>query len=75
MDDPRPLWAVLEALGACGSAPVAETMVDERRLSDLMTTVANSIVEHWNVLAGVPTVEVLQSIERILDRYDRRIRH
>jgi hypothetical protein len=71
---PRALWAVLEAYGVPGAAPVAETGVGDRRLGHLMTIVAKAIVEHWNVLSRVPTNETLRDNERIQNRYARRIR-
>jgi hypothetical protein len=71
---PRPLWTVLEAYGAGGEAPVAESRVDDRRLSRLMTAAASAITKHWDVLSTPPTEETLRNIERILNRYARRIR-
>ena len=72
--NPKPLWAMLEALGIACPALAPATMVDERRLRLLVAATAEAIALHRDALSRVPTPELFHHVERILDRYAQRVR-
>jgi hypothetical protein len=72
--NPRPLWAVLEAMGIDCPALAPETMTEARLLGRLVAATAEAITGHWDVLSRVPTLELFREVDRVLDRSARRVR-
>ena len=72
--NPKPLWAVFQALGIECPLEGPQTMVDEPRLCLLVAETAESIARHWEALSRVPTQELFRDVERVLDHYTRRVR-
>lgn len=72
--NPKALWAVLEALGIRQGPVASETFVNEERLRELVAATASLVSRHWEVISREPTKELMSEVEKILDRYSRRIR-
>jgi len=68
------LWSVLEALGISHGPIAMETFVDEDRLRTLVAMTAELVASHWGALDREPTRELFREIEKIEDRYARRVR-
>lgn len=72
--NPKVLWAVLEALGISQGPVVPETLVSDDHLRELVAATAEIVSRHWEVLSREPTRELMDDVEKILDRYSRKIR-
>lgn len=72
--NPKPLWAVFEAMGIDCPSVAPATMVDEPHLRKLVAATAKAIAQHWEALNSAASPEFFRDIERALDRYARRVR-
>lgn len=71
---PKPLWAVLEAMGIDCPSVASATMVDEPHLRKLVTATSKAIAQHREALDSAASPELFRDIERVLNRYARRVR-
>ena len=71
---PKPLWAVLEALGVDCPSMAPERMANEPHLHRLVAATAEAVAGHRDQLSRVPTPELFREVERVLDRHTRRVR-
>lgn len=71
--NPKPLWAVLEAMGL-ERPDGPETRVSEARCRRLVAETAESVTRHWDALNRAPDQGLFHDIEEILDRASRRVR-
>jgi hypothetical protein len=72
--NPKALWLVFEALGLSRGPLAMETQVDEDRLRALVASTAELVARHWDLIDRNPSVELIREVERIGDRYARRVR-
>ena len=72
--NPKALWLVFEALGISHGPLAMEILVDEDRLRTLVATTAELVASHWEIIDRDPTRELFREIEKIADRYARRVR-